>query len=483
MKRMKTKNQKKFLAFHFFMLLLTCNVQGQSIPDSVIAKYNNAKNSQDKIYHLAVYLHLFSKNDSIQSIKSTEMISYFKKQNDETGVDISEFFIATECMRRHDYATSLGLALPVLARFKDRNDTLGMLQLYDFIAITYDLSKNYKEAIAYNLLKIPIDSAQGNKKYLESDYNDLGGQYAEAFMPDSGFVYTQKALVIATELKDDNTLATVLSTLAENYIANKDYDFAMPFLRRAVKHAFAVSPLSYQMINCTYNDFAQAFLGTKHYDSTNYYTYLSISSSLPIKDQKQLLRSYEYLTQSFEATYQQDSANKYFRLAAIIKDSLYSFEKTKAIEAVSFRELMNQQEILAEKKRVEDERKQNIQYAFIGLGLIVSIALFLLLSRSVITNTKIIQFLGMMALLIVFEFLNLVLHPYLDKITHHTPLLMLLALVLISALLIPLHHRIEIWATAQLIEKNKAIRLAQAKKTIEKLEGKRTQTKEENTNV
>jgi hypothetical protein len=47
---------------------------------------------------------------------------------------------------------------------------------------------------------------------------------------------------------------------------------------------------------------------------------------------------------------------------------------------------------------------------------------------------------------------------------------MLLALVCIAALLVPLHHKLEKWATHKLVEKNKAIRLAAAKKTIEELE-------------
>jgi hypothetical protein len=47
---------------------------------------------------------------------------------------------------------------------------------------------------------------------------------------------------------------------------------------------------------------------------------------------------------------------------------------------------------------------------------------------------------------------------------------MLTALVLIAAFLIPFHRKLEYWATHQLIEKNKRIRLAAAKKTIAALE-------------
>lgn len=48
---------------------------------------------------------------------------------------------------------------------------------------------------------------------------------------------------------------------------------------------------------------------------------------------------------------------------------------------------------------------------------------------------------------------------------------MLLVLIAIGAMLVPLHHRLEKWMTKIMVEKNKKIRLAAAKKTIAKLEG------------
>ena len=133
---------------------------------------------------------------------------------------------------------------------------------------------------------------------------------------------------------------------------------------------------------------------------------------------------------------------------------------------MSFENEKKQQELIQEKKIAEQQRKQNIQYVLLALGILSFVILFLALSRRHITNTKLIQFLGVVALLVVFEFLNLLLHPFLERITHHSPVLMLLALVGIAALLVPLHHKLEKWATHKLVEKNKAIRLATAKKTI-----------------
>ncbi|MCY7309998.1 MAG: hypothetical protein LH619_04400, partial [Chitinophagaceae bacterium] len=61
--------------------------------------------------------------------------------------------------------------------------------------------------------------------------------------------------------------------------------------------------------------------------------------------------------------------------------------------------------------------------------------------------------------------------PYLAHATNDSPVLMLLILIGIGALLVPLHHRLEKWITKVMVEKNKKIRLAAAKKTIATLEG------------
>lgn len=99
--------------------------------------------------------------------------------------------------------------------------------------------------------------------------------------------------------------------------------------------------------------------------------------------------------------------------------------------------------------------------------------LFLLLSHSIIVNAKIIEIVGVIGLLIVLEFIYLLLHPFLEKSTNHSPVVMLLALVCIASLIVPMHHRFEKWMIHKLVEKNRKIRLAAAKKTISELEEKK----------
>ena len=177
-----------------------------------------------------------------------------------------------------------------------------------------------------------------------------------------------------------------------------------------------------------------------------------------------------FLKRLYDTLKNTDSAYYYLQLQYAFRDFVFSQDKTNKIQSLEFSEQIRITDEEVKKIKEEEQRKQNIQFVLIALGIITFIILFLVLSHSIIINAKLIEFFGVIALLIVFEFLNLLLHPFLERITHHSPVLMLLALVGIAAMLVPLHHKLEKWATHKLVEKNKQIRLASAKKTIEELE-------------
>jgi hypothetical protein len=170
------------------------------------------------------------------------------------------------------------------------------------------------------------------------------------------------------------------------------------------------------------------------------------------------------LALAFERANMMDSAYKYLKIHHAIRDSMSSKKKMQQIQALILIEEQRQQTL-------KEERKYTIQYAAIALGVVALLIGFLVLSHSIIANQRLIRFLGVICLLIVFEFLNLLLHPWLGAITHHSPVLMLLAMVCVAAVLIPLHHKLEHWITEKLVKKNNRIRLAAAKRTIQQLEG------------
>jgi hypothetical protein len=165
-----------------------------------------------------------------------------------------------------------------------------------------------------------------------------------------------------------------------------------------------------------------------------------------------------------------DSAYYYAKVEIETRKLVFDEEKLSGIQAMGLKEQLRKMDEAAKDEEVKQQRKQNIQYIFLAIGIVTFLILFFLLSRSIVVTEKWISFFGILGLLIVFEFINLLIHPFLERVTHHNPMLMLLALVALASLLIPLHHRLEKWIKEKMTDKNKKIRLASAKKTIEELE-------------
>jgi hypothetical protein len=298
--------------------------------------------------------------------------------------------------------------------------------------------------------------------------------YASYFInrrqPDSSLHYIKGLNETNQRLKGKIFESVSLTLSAKAYKQRGDVELASAFFNKALAVTDSISnPYNQLSVRQAYTNFLLA--GNKIENARNQaFKLMQAGQQLNNNDYK--LAAAGFLKRVYDTLQNKDSAYYYLQLQYAFRDSVFSREKTNKIQSLEFSEQIRITEEEVKKIKQEEQRRQNIQYVLIALGIITFIILFLVLSHSIIINTKLIGFFGVIALLIVFEFLNLLLHPFLERITHHSPVLMLLALVCIAALLVPLHHKLEKWATHKLVEKNKQIRLASAKKTIEELEKK-----------
>jgi hypothetical protein len=184
------------------------------------------------------------------------------------------------------------------------------------------------------------------------------------------------------------------------------------------------------------------------------------------------LEATDLLEKAYHAANRPDSAYLSLKEHSLLQDSLVNAEALSKVESMRFSEQLKDKE--EERIRAEEatERSRNIQFGIIAL-IVITLAIFLLVfSRTAVVGAKAIKNLSLIALLLFFEFINLLVHPVLGEITHHSPLLMLLCMAAIAGLLIPLHHRMEHLITNMLVSKNNRVRLEAARRTIEELEGR-----------
>ena len=370
---------------------------------------------------------------------------------------------------------------------------------------------DYSNALEYFFKGIPLAEKAGDKRRLSSLYIDIAVTYYKLNNPEEQIKYLRKAmdnLPAKTSPLYYFMLTQVQVYTCRYYILKNENDSALQYIKalngsnrylKSPVYACATEFLT-GIVYDQKGDTASAGLYFKKAvnmaDSVRYF-FIKLSAKTPyinflikthkmpeaLEQTRQLMgmgteknnadvkrTAAGFLRMISEYNHQMDSAYYYSLMESAMKDSVFGQNNINKIQSLAFSEQLRLIEEEGKRAAEEERRKVNIQYALIGLGIITFIILFLLLSRRFITNARVLQFFIVVALLNVFEFLNLLLHPFLERITHHSPVLMLLALVCIAALLIPLHYKLEKWATHKLVEKNKQIRLAVAKKTIEQSE-------------
>jgi tetratricopeptide (TPR) repeat protein len=449
-----------FLAF-LCAIVFTATAQQADSLKKVIANGHDTS----KVLAYVAFSDITKNPDSSVALAETGLAlarkTKFKKGEAESLKQLANAYLKTS-----NNARGLEYFLGALRVYEDMDDQDGIQLMLRQIGRIYTRQGDRVTALSY--FKKAGEILKQINKDEQLVYFPIGSIYDNMDKNDSALFYYQRAYEYISTSGDKKGMAGVLSHLGTLHVKMNNIPLALSYGRMAVA---AFDQYNKGMGGSAYNHLAEIFIKAGMKDSAIYYAEKNYAKGEILGDRDMRLESSSLLARLYD---NDQAALKYYRIAAVLRDSLYNSQITTQIRNLSFNERKRQEEIALAKTTEKDERRKNIQYGAIAIGLITLVIGFLLLSHSVIVNERLIRFFGIMALLLVFEFINLVAHPYIGDLLHHEPIWMLLALAGIAALLIPLHHKLEKMVEHKLVEKNKRIRLQAAKKTIAKLEGETT---------
>lgn len=435
--------------------------------DSLLPKIKAEKNDSAR-YYLAMSALTISETNPVEDMHNSEIILLHGQKNNDLVCQVLGY-----CCLCYDYiafgnkvkSLEFGIKANQTAE-KSNNDRLKTFAKA-MLALTYLTMGDFAKAESYNKAAMEAGSKYETDIISVCAVNDMGTIYLAMGKIDSALVYTQKAYEMAIKSGINYWLTSTYLQFGSIHAAMKNSSLALNYWNLALNEANRIG--SPKFVSTAYNAIAQFYYASNQSDSAKLYATRAISSvnntafyTLNVDPAKLLLNIYRNSNV--------DSAFKYSEIYRTANDSLFNIRALQQAQLMAVEEEARLAELKFEEEKSDEARKTNLEYTFIAIGIVSFFMIFLVFSRSYITNPKIIEFLSVIALLIVFEFFNLLIHPLLEKVTHHSPVLMLLALVGLAALLIPLHHKLEHWAVHKLIEKNKQSRLEAAKKTIEQLE-------------
>jgi tetratricopeptide (TPR) repeat protein len=195
---------------------------------------------------------------------------------------------------------------------------------------------------------------------------------------------------------------------------------------------------------------ANLFRHLNEYDSSGYYANMSLTIAKKDGFLSKELEAAEFLTEHYRKVKSIDSAFTYVSYVRSLNDSVNSKSKIRESQVISSNEQFRQLEMEEIRQNEKEERNQQLQMLLIAIFIPIFFLVTLILSR-IQLHLKIIRLLGILSLLFLFEYLTLLLHPTIARLTHHTPIYEILIFVCIAAILIPLHHRLEHWLIHKLI--------------------------------
>jgi len=392
-----------------------------------------------------------------QALFLAKRIKYTEGQSRSLGI-IAEIF-----RKIGNYPRALEFNFKKLELEEKRNNAYNLASVLMNTGIVYVFQEEYNKGLQYYSRADSVITANNIAPFKYNIALNIGDAYNRINNTDSAFTYFNKSLEIARKLKDGDYIGTSMTGLAHVYNKEQNYSFALLHYQTAIGYLKAAND---DDIFCeAVLGLAALFQKTKRNDSAIHYASLSLAIARKDGFLTHQLNAAEMLTDLYKEKHNMDSAFAYIERVRALNDTVNSRGKIKEIQIISSNEQLRQAELEESKLLALKERSQQLQLLFIGMFIPLFFLLTLILSR-IRLHARIVKILGIISLLILFEYLTLLLHPYVLEITHHTPVLEIMIFVAIAAILIPAHHRIEHWLIEKLVNPPKTSKRQLQLKTV-----------------
>ena len=430
-----------------FLLLFFGSITAQSQTTKIdslqklLAQPQADSNRVTLLWKLAEQYQFFKPDTTIELAQKAQLLATHIKYTE--GESRSYAIMATGQYLLGNYTASLNNYMQKLKIEEQRKSARNYASALNNIGLIYILLSDYEKALSYLYRADSTINAVGGvaKKDLQFGiHTNLGETFYKMKNTDSAKYYFSAALKLAVKNGDGFHQGVASLGLGNVFAANGNDSIAMINYRRAFP--FFSDGTNNDMLCETALGFANVFQKTAMPDSSLKYARLAFEIARKDGFISRELDAANFISRFYKNNNKLDSAFVYMEQAVMLQDSLKGQSKTREAMIISTNEQIRQTEIAEQKLREKESRLQQLQI----LAICIFIPIFFILTVAVSKikiNKSVVRFMGVVSLLLFFEFLILLLHPLIGQLVHHNKILELLVLVMIGAGLVPLHHKLE----------------------------------------
>jgi len=451
-------NRKSFLSnIAIFILSLSVipvfqvTLHGQNYDKKAIlaelSKPQPVKKEITLLWSLAGEMQTYNTDSAL--ILGYRAIQMARNINYQEGLSKSLGIVANVYSRMGNYPKAMALYLEKLKLEESGKNPRNLASVLLNIGILFFSQKEYIEALRYY--------KKADSLIIENKINDLipyininlGDTYDKINIIDSAKYFYEIAYqdAIQTMNKNDEAVAhiglgNVYSKMGNEYSAIENYNKAIPVLKERKDFEFlSETYLGLAKVHNIFGNEKDALINAK----------LALNEANKIES---LAKSYEagiFITQFYKKLHMPDSAFKYLELSIAFNDSINSRNNIKNMQLLTINEKLRQEDISNARTYAKKQRNKQLQLLFITI-FIPTLFLLTLLLRKRKVKQSVVKILGIVSLMFAFEFITLLTHPMVAKVTNYNLILEIIIFVILGFILVPTHHRLEHWLIHHLIK-------------------------------
>ncbi len=353
-----TETGKKFYSVLFLFLFQTLAYAQTDVIDSLqkLLQTEKADTSRANLFNQLSFEYIYSKPDTALLL-AQQGLSEARNANFERG-EIGSLNLIGEVFRSTgNYPKALENYLESLKTAESIGDELGVARTLGNISNIYNDQGDFRKSIHYTLKSLASFQHLHNQRGVTSQLGNLGDSYEKSNILDSAKYYTNKSYALARQIKDAsltgvalNNLGNIYSKMGQPAMALDYYRSGLPFLKQEG---------IYDGLCESYLGMAKLFQKAGNTDSCLYYAKLSLSIAKKDGFISYVMSDCNFLTSYYSSLHNTDSAFAYQSAAIVAKDSLFSQEKTREIQGLTFDETMRKQQVEEERQQAQAKLKQN----------------------------------------------------------------------------------------------------------------------------
>ncbi len=428
-----------FILFFLFSDVFSQPAKTDSIR-KLLQKETKDSNRVTLLWKLAEQYQFFKPDTTIQLAQQAQLLASRIKFTE--GESHSFAVMATGQYLLGNYTASLNNYMQKLKIEEKRNSVRNYASALNNIGLIYILLSDYKSALSYLYRADSAVNAVGGQAKQDLQNNiltNLGETFYRMKNLDSARQYFSKSLNIALQNHNNYSQGTAFLGLGNVYAGAND-STALFNYRRALVLFNDIK--NNDMLCETALGFANVFQKNAQNDSVLHYAMLAFNIARRDGFLSRELDAAYFLSHFYKNKKKFDSAFVYMERAVILQDSLKGQAKTREAMIISSNEQIRQAELAEQKLREKETRLQQLQILAICIFIPVFFMITVAASKRKV-HKNVVRFMGVVSLLLFFEFIILLLHPLIQELVHHNKVLELLVLVFIGAGLVPLHHKLE----------------------------------------